>query len=97
MTKDYSHQVVAVRDASTGAYAAPMHVPSTQYAIRMFSQELNRETGEKSTLHTHPQDFELWLLAQWDEETGTYRNEVPPRALARATDLIITSKEKEHG
>lgn len=79
--------VVSVRDSAMQSFGRPVFVPSVGYAIRSFSDEINRH-AEDNQMHRHPEDFELVYLADFDEGTGQFS--VPAegqRVLARGKDV----------
>lgn len=65
--------IVAVKDLSIPAFMAPTPVRAAGQAIRGFQDEANRP-AQDNPVHNHPQDFELWQLATFDEETGQFEN-----------------------
>lgn len=79
--------VCAVWDSAVQAYNRPMFVPHTGGAVRAFSDEVNRK-GEGNTLNQHPDDYELHLLAEWDETSGMFvaKNEEADVILIRGKD-----------
>lgn len=87
-----THIIIAVRDSAVGRFAPPAAMPSASYAIRSFAQQVNTPDAN-SQLYNTPQDFELWQLATWNEETGLFENVNPPVCIARAID----HKEKQNG
>lgn len=62
---------VSVFDSALGAYAPPVLVPSKGIAVRSFSDEVNRK-DPNNALNAHPEDFELRLLALFDEVAGVF-------------------------
>lgn len=83
--------VVAVRDSAVNAFARPVHVQSVGQAVRSFSDEVNRPSSvdQPNQMNQHPDDFELYHIADFDDETGAFT--VPDegvRMLARGKDLI---------
>lgn len=80
--------VMGVRDTRTEIYINHFTVRHTGEALRDFRLQVNTEGN---VLSAHPEDFELWQLALWDDETGTfYLNDekaIVKQRLARATDL----------
>lgn len=82
---DAAGVVVAVWDGAVSAFSRPMFVPSTQYAVRMFSDEVNR-AAEDNPLYRHPDDYQLEVIAHWDENTGIFVG-VDRRVLVRASDV----------
>lgn len=81
--------VVAVRDSAMQAFANPIVVPTIGVAIRSFSDEVNRKDPQNQ-LHVHPEDFELWHIANWLPEEGYFENpEERARCIARGKDVTI--------
>lgn len=73
-------KVCAVHDEMAKAYMRPMFVPAKGLAIRSFLDEANRPDKE-NTLYQHPEDFALYYLGEWDEETGEFETLANPELL----------------
>jgi len=82
--------VVAVFDRAATFYGRPFFVRSAGEAIRSFSDEVNRKVGEVSQFATHPDDFDLWQIAIYDDALGAFQNE--PQMLVRGKD-VVTKEE----
>lgn len=82
MTK---HAVVAVKDSAVQAFNRPFYAPAIGAALRSFNDEVNRKDKD-NTMAQHPDDFELWHLATFDDTEGTFTPEL--RLLARAKDVV---------
>ena len=65
------HCVVAVHDSAVGAFNRPFYAPSVGAAIRSFSDEVQRK-AEDNMMNRHPDDYALYLLADFDEESGEF-------------------------
>ena len=78
--------VVAVRDSAMNAFAKPIFVQSIGVATRSFSDEVNRK-GDDNQLSSHPEDFELYQLGTFDEETGRFVNCEVPQLIVRGKDV----------
>lgn len=80
--------VCAVRDLAVGAFLRPFNAPSIGWALRSFTDEVNRK-AEDNSMYQHPEDYELHLLAMFEDTTGSF---LPPeggvRTLVRAKDVI---------
>lgn len=79
--------VCAARDRATEAFARPFYVHRPAEAIRSFADEVSRkpDPGQANPLYAHPSDFELWQLATFDDNSGSF---VPAlERLARAEDF----------
>lgn len=78
--------IVAVFDSAAQAFNRPFYVPAVGMAVRSFRDEVNREAPENSMYH-HPNDFELFELGQFDDQTGRFELLPDPRSIARAIDM----------
>lgn len=65
--------VVAVRDRALDAFMRPFFVPSVGMAIRSFQDEVNRADKENA-IYNHPEDYDLFHIASFDEDTGVFVN-----------------------
>lgn len=77
-----THVVVAVRDSAVRAFQRPWTAPTLEAALRAFYDEVRRPESE---LGRHPEDYELWKLAEWDEESGGF-GALEPTMVGRAKD-----------
>lgn len=67
--------VVAIRDIAGDVYGLPIHVPHEALAVRTFTDQcLGRVKGDP-VIAMHPEQFELYQLATYDDQTGTYTND----------------------
>lgn len=83
---------VAVWDSAVQAYAPPILVAARGAAVRSFTDEVNRP-NENNPLHGHAEDFELHLLAIFDENTGVFTSPPDgPEILARGKDVKLPPK-----
>jgi hypothetical protein len=74
-------QVIATRDIVANVYGQPMYVVHIGQAIRSFGDEAQRKEPN-NVLAQHPEDFELWHLGEWDDETAEYTELKPRKQLA---------------
>lgn len=82
------HTVCAVKDRAIDAYNRPFTVPTIGAAIRSFTDEVNRKDSE---MFAHPEDYDLYDMGTWDDQTGTYLSPEGgiPRVISRAQDVVI--------
>lgn len=78
--------IVSVKDTAAQAFGRPVFVPSIGVAMRSFRDEVNRKDSTED-LARHPDDFELYELATFDDATGIIVMLSEPRMVARAKDL----------
>lgn len=60
-------EMCAVKDRALNAFMRPFFAQTKNQAIRMFQDEVNRD---KSEMGAHPDDYDLYWLGTWDDETG---------------------------
>lgn len=77
----------AVKDLAVQSYLAIWEVRAPGEAMRAFTDEVNRTDG-KSPLAQHPEDYELYRLATYDDATGKITPEETPILAARAKEVI---------
>lgn len=78
--------VCAAFDSASQLYGQPMFVPSTGVAVRSFTDEVNRQ-AEGNVINEHPDDFELYLLGFYDDESGLFQDNTP-QLLLRGKDAV---------
>jgi len=81
--------ICTVKDRAADAYGRPMFVPSTGVAIRSFSDEINRNNAENQ-LYNHPDDFDLYELGQFDDNTGLFTLHEQPKLLSLGKQVKIS-------
>lgn len=78
--------MVAIKDRALDAYMRPFFAQTKNQAIRMFTDEVN---NPESPMHKHPDDYDLWYLLTWNDDTGGVE-EVKPEQLAIGKNAKIT-------
>jgi len=81
--------ICTVKDRAADAFGRPMFVPSTGVAIRSFSDEINRNNAENQ-LYNHPDDFDLYELGQFDDNTGCFTLHEQPKLLSLGKQVKIS-------
>jgi len=82
--------IVPVKDRAADVFNRPFFVPHRNVAVRDFTDEVNRAAPDNA-LHKHPDDFDLYLLGQFDDSNGAFIREGSPTVLVRAKDVVTTS------
>lgn len=75
--------VVVIRDSAANAYGIPQFCAARGTALRGFVDEVNRPD---SPLAKHPDDYELFLLGEYDDS-------VPCFSLLEVPELILRGKD----
>ena len=68
------------------------YVASEGVAMRQFQDEVNRESDDNQ-LYRHPDDFQLFYLGTFDDNTGAMDLLAQPKMIARAKDVMIRDSE----
>lgn len=63
--------VVSIKDRAAHAFGRPFYVPSVGVAIRSFQDEVNR-AAEDNQMFQHPDDFDLFDLGSFDDNSGCF-------------------------
>lgn len=71
-------RVFTVYDSKVGAYAAPFCMRSKGEALRSWIDVVN---DPKTAFSKHPEDFCLFEVAEYDEDTGQFSNHPAPVSL----------------
>jgi len=82
------YKVLAVRDRAADVYGQPFYSSSVGGAIRSFSDEVNRSAPDNN-LFKHPEDFDLYLLGDFDDEFGTFTVDSPSQ-IAIGKDVKVS-------
>lgn len=79
--------VLAVKDLASRLFGQPVFVPAVGAGLRSFIDEVNRADAE-NPMYQHPEDFELWELASFDDEAGGFAAPAAgARVIARGVDV----------
>jgi len=79
--------IVCVKDRAAEIYNQPFFVPHRNVAVRDFTDEVNR-VDPQNPLNKHPDDFDLYLLGQYDDVLGSFIIEGAPTVLVRGKDVV---------
>lgn len=60
-------ELFAIKDRALTAFMRPWVAQSVGQAIRAFSDMIN---DKQSEISAHPDDYDLWLIASFDDSTG---------------------------
>lgn len=88
------YKIVTLRDRSADLYGQPSFVVNIGGAIRSFGDEVKRpHTDDRpNVVNQHPEDFDLYLLGEYDDETGVFTNEERPKQIAIGKDYAPFDK-----
>lgn len=69
----------AVLDRKLGSFARPFVMNNDGMAVRAF---LTAKQDPSSEMSKYPEDFSLYALGTFDDESGTLAQPTPPQALS---------------
>lgn len=64
-------QVMSVFDRASMVFGTPFFVVAVGAGTRSFRDEVNRKADDNS-IYQHPEDYELFHLGSFDDETGLF-------------------------
>jgi hypothetical protein len=79
------HCVVAIWDEKLQAFIRPWFAPRLGGAVRAFSDEVHRKDSE---MNAHAEDYSLFELGEFDDETGQFSCFDIPRKVISAQGLM---------
>ena len=90
--------IFAIKDKKANTFDQPFPAVNNSVACRMFADLVNRQDN---LIGQHPEDFDLYQLAYFDQETGLFKaspksayghDEIPdgwtPQLIATAVSLV---------
>lgn len=81
-------QVVAIKDNAAAAFQRPAFAQHIGTAMRSFADETNRADRD-NPMYQHPEDFELYHLGTYDDDTGRFENLAFPVQLLTGKNAAI--------
>lgn len=81
------YNLCAILDAKLGEYGPPMAFQKSGQAVRQFGDEVQRQ-DKNNQMYTHPEDFTLWHVGDYESETGEVFTQAP-RLLASASEYKV--------
>lgn len=75
--------ICTIKDNAIEAFGPTFEVRAQGEALRMFKDECE---NPESRINRHPEDFELFKVAMFDDQTGEMQGMKPER-IARAIDI----------
>jgi len=77
-------KIFVIHDSKAEAYIQPFFQSTYGLAERMFTDEAN---NPESNICKHSEDFTLFYLGEFDQETGLMELEPTPKAMSKAIDV----------
>lgn len=83
-------KVFSVFDKAVGAYTRPFCTPSAGAAMRAFEDDV---ANAESPVAKHPEDYSLFWLGSFDDNSGLLTPEEPPVCLINAHEVVAKLRE----
>lgn len=80
-----NQEIYSIKDTATQSFGQPMFLQTVLQALRLFINEVNREDAN-NPLYTNPDDFELYRIGQYNNDTGSLQPQ-EPELIKRAKDV----------
>jgi len=78
-------QVFSIRDTKTGVFNPPFYSRTPGEAERSFKDQCN---NPESMLHKYAEDYDLYALGEYDDNSGKIEQFDTPRHLVKAVQLV---------
>lgn len=82
----------SIRDSRGEVYNTPFFARAMGEAERNFEQLCN---DEKSTVHAYPEDFSLYFIGEFDDQTGLMIPLKEPQHIVKAVNHVVRKKAAE--
>lgn len=79
--------ILCMRDRSADVFGVPMFQAAVGTGIRAFSDEINRSAPD-NVMNRHPEDFDLYELGSYDDQTCEFVLLPAPRMVAIGKDCV---------
>lgn len=86
------NRMYAIRDNVANFFTAPFVSPNDAHATRILALEMYKED---STIRHYPEQFDLYRLGEYDDQSGIILTEPLPELLCNAASL--QKRNENHG
>lgn len=77
-------RVFSIFDAKAAVFGVPFFVHNDAMAVRLFSDLVN---DPKSMVARHPEDYSLYFVGTFEDDTALITGEVTPTSLMTASNM----------
>ena len=81
------YYMVTIRDNVAATYRVPACVPNIGGFLRSLGDEVNR-AAQDNEFYKHPEDFEVFQLGSYDDETADFEILARPTSLALLKSMV---------
>lgn len=87
--------IFSVKDHKAAAFGRPFMTTHAGVAIRSFADQVNDAADKTNIYNSHPDDFTLYELGKWDDETASYDLYPQPKHLVDGSAVRNTHGDFE--
>lgn len=86
-----NYHIVSILDTAVGAFGRPVFTRSKGEALRIFIDEVNRPNTDQqpNAMNAHPEDYRLFYLGSFDDNTGHFTTPEIPEHLMDAREALV--------
>lgn len=84
-------KMFSILDVVVGAFNRPYCLVSRGQAVRSFIDEIQR-ASEENPMYKHPKDYELYELAEFDDETGQIVPRIPHELVISGASATVKAE-----
>lgn len=85
-------KVFSVFDSKTSLFGRPFTEQKEESAIRGFSDAVNDDSNPNNMWNKHPEDFSLFLIGEFNDETGALSPSLPVSLVTASALVAVNSK-----
>lgn len=90
--KPQTKKIFTVKDRALDIYNLPFTMNTAAQAVRSFTDEINGDKT-RSQVAQHPDDYDLYIIGEYDEQTAAVLPLQPIEMIVRGKDLIRAQGE----
>ena len=83
--------VVAVRDVQSNGFIKPQYFVTLEASMRAFEVAV---TGGDPSMSEFPDDYSLYYLGTYDDETGMHESDGPPKRVYTGFEALSSAKRR---
>lgn len=81
--------IATVHDVKTGVYHKPQFLINQAHAVRIFGDLVNNSNNDNNEISKHPEDYTLFHIGDWDDNTAKIKLLKSPKSLGNGIDFVI--------
>lgn len=85
-------KLTSIFDAKLAIFGPPQIALTEAAAIRQFSDDVNNAQGN---LSKHPEDYSLWYIGDYDDETASFSQAVPKNLVTASALKSVMSPDDQ--